>query len=144
MTAKAAAQKKKLVPSATPKVPAQSGDRRQGDRRVGERRLHLVPAIDPETRKRLDEVIAAAAAAVAPPTPPVPVLGSASPDEQAAIQVARAPLKRTSLIPQARNVQLVKLGLIIGAGWLLLAQPSTPRFKTAKAPMRRLRRDGGD
>lgn len=109
-------------------IPVQLVERRHGDRRHGLRRLKLVPALTPETRKLLLAAIAGeTAAAPAPPLPPVP---------PAPVQTVLAPdLERFPIVavprtmtapadlpaPRAKAVQVVKWGLILGAGWLLFA-----------------------
>jgi hypothetical protein len=117
------------------------GERRHGERRHGDRRLQLVPPLTPETRKLLLEAVAAAARVPIPPIPPTSMPRVlAEPDPETNFQIVPAPqiapTPANLPVPQASRAnaaKLLKLGLIIGAGYLLFADAPPSRSRTTRA-----------
>lgn len=116
------------------------GDRRHGDRRHGERRLHLVPALNPETRKLL-----LAALASAPPAPPAQMGQVLPPESEPETAIQRTPVAAPVQVPGPKVYgqtprQVLRVGLMLGAGWLLFSELTGPAERFQR-PRRRLVRD---
>jgi hypothetical protein len=140
--------------SVQPERERRHGERRHGERRHGDRRLHLVPPLSPETIKLLREAVAAAAKVSIPPIPPTPMPRVlAEPDPEAKFEIVPTPQIAPTPVnlpaphaSRANAAKLLKLGLIIGAGWLLFAdappsRTTRARAARAQAPSKYRRRD---